>query len=1107
MFLIPTGSSFQDASTDPHLQAQHVSEASPDPFKVSQSVLKSSDYLSLSHSYFSSIYPPSTSSHQPSRRRYAYSVNELIALQPTPSRLPRQLRRKIFLLHIWKPKRSVCTCYSCKPFYPHSYQYSFNLSNVCNLCTFITAVRICSAINVIHLFFTALRLLSFYISAIELCAWVTSSAHTDTSQHIYQATAPYKQHIGGSQLNNLDRKLIQFIQTKGDTTCACDRGNWSGYEQVQTLRESNSSSVLVSHVPINTNIGSQQDKTRERIMWGLLNARSICNKSEAIIDFIATHKLSILAVCETWLTGSDIYDQTVITSCSPIGFTTLNWPRSHKRGGGLMVLYDEKLSLKKNDECFNTLDLKSTVLEYGLFQVVCYCDTITCCLIYRPPGANLSQFFSIFTKMCEILLKFDQLIIMGDFNLPQKQFEEDSSFMSIITAFQLQQLVREATHESGHTLDLIITRMESRYLGGQVHIVEGISDHKGILVEAETCISNESVQSTIDPVKTIRNFKLFEINAFCLAVHDEVVNPILVKFANPQNIWEPLSTISSSEFSFELNRLLSLVLNRFAPWTEINIKKGKRIPWWNFSCQENKKQLRRLERTWRKMPLTVNREIYLRARKEYHLHLTSVRSEFIKKRIIKFEDEPRKYWQLVNSLLGRERVKVLPNLPEDTLADNFNKYFNEKITKIRESIVVPQGNVEYQHYQVLQMLLSFGDVTGADVVSCLRSMSLKPNKLDILPTWLFKSTSQVLMPVLVCWVNCILKNGLPEHYKHSIITPLMKSKTLNPNELCSYRPVANFPTLVKIVEKLISHKIMSHLERNNLLDPFQSAYRTDHSCETVILSILNDVYTAIDRGEITLLIMLDMSAAFDTVDHGLLLRKLECLGIGGDALQWLKNYLNNRAHSTEVCGKTSDSLPLTMGVPQGSVLGPLLFTIYIRDLGELIQELGFQYYIYADDTQFMVNVKPSEISHGIKKIEDGLIAIEQWTSRNFLKLNPSKLEIIALGNKEQLKKIPNSDIIINGKTFTLKPVVRNLGVWIDCGLKFRQHVDKICRTAYSNLRSLHHLRRSLSNSQLSKFVHALVLSHIEWCPAVLYGIEKNSAFYLRLSKWSVSQSN
>jgi hypothetical protein len=346
------------------------------------------------------------------------------------------------------------------------------------------------------------------------------------------------------------------------------------------------------------------------------------------------------------------------------------------------------------------------------------------------------------------------------------------------------------------------------------------------------------------------------------------------------------------------------------------------------------------------------------------------------------------------------------------------------------------------------------------------------------------------MPLIVCFVNCVLKKGFPLQYKHAVITPIIKNSSLDSNDVKNYRPISNFPTLAKIIERVIARKVIDHLERNELFDQYQSAYRTHHSCETAVLSILNDIYAAADRREISIAALLDMSAAFDTVDHELLIMKLANINIIDDALNWIRTYLRDRTHLTQVGDITSTSLPLMMGVPQGSVLGPLLFTIYIRELSDVINGAGVRYGIYADDVQLLVHTKPPELSTALRQIGDCVTSIFNWTSNNWLQLNSKKTEFIIFGTREQLKKTKLDEVVVNGERFQIQSVVRNLGIFLDSQLKFTKHVDNICRAAYSNLHMLHRLRRPLSNSQFAVLVHSLVLSRIEYAPSVLYGVDE-----------------
>jgi hypothetical protein len=429
------------------------------------------------------------------------------------------------------------------------------------------------------------------------------------------------------------------------------------------------------------------------------------------------------------------------------------------------------------------------------------------------------------------------------------------------------------------------------------------------------------------------------------------------------------------------------------------------------------------------------------------------------------------------------------DLPISLLADTFNNFFSEKIVNMRKSISRTEKEPDYSTYHDLQNLSSFGQITGADLVSVLRSMKLKPNKLDIIPSWLLKTSSETLIPVLVCIVNCALSQGLPLSCKHATVTPILKSSSADPNDMKNYRPVSNFPTIVKIIERVVASKIMSHLQKNALYDPYQSAYRENHSCETVVLSALNEAYCAVDRREISIIALLDMSAAFDTIDHGLLIKKLEAMGVRDEAIRWINSYLSERYFSTCINDHKSNPLPLEMGVPQGSVLGPLLFTIYVKDLGDLIKTTGMRYHCYADDVQLQTQVPSTRFPDGITAINDCIAKIKDWTSANYLQLNDTKTELIAVGTKEQLAKVKENSFNISGSEMIPKQVVRNLGVLIDCNLKFAHHVGTISKKAYTNLRSISRLRSCLTSRETTTLVHALVLSQINTSLAVLFGIE------------------
>ncbi len=214
-------------------------------------------------------------------------------------------------------------------------------------------------------------------------------------------------------------------------------------------------------------------------------------------------------------------------------------------------------------------------------------------------------------------------------------------------------------------------------------------------------------------------------------------------------------------------------------------------------------------------------------------------------------------------------------------------------------------------------------------------------------------------------MNRSLSSGIvPTTLKAAVIKPLLKKTTLDPEVLNNFRPISNLPFISKVLERIVASQLIDHLSHNSLCDPFQSGFRSLHSTETALTKVTNDLLLALDSNSSSLLILLDLSAAFDTVDHNILLDRLSnYIGIHGTALSWLKSYLSDRRHCVSYKNTTSESSSVQFGVPQGSVLGPLLSGIYLLPLGEIFRRFGINYHCYADDTQIYIPVTPDDHSH------------------------------------------------------------------------------------------------------------------------------------------------
>ena len=327
---------------------------------------------------------------------------------------------------------------------------------------------------------------------------------------------------------------------------------------------------------------------------------------------------------------------------------------------------------------------------------------------------------------------------------------------------------------------------------------------------------------------------------------------------------------------------------------------------------------------------------------------------------------------------------------------------------------------------------------------------------------------------------------VPDSFKYALVKPLLKSSSLDQNQLKNYRPVSNLQFLSKILEKVVLSQLTEHLEKNKLTEPLQSAYRKHHSTETALLKVMNDVYTNTDDNEVTMLCLLDLSAAFDTIDHDILIRRLEAVfGIQGIALNWFRSYLTRRHQAVVVDGVKSSNTPLNFGVPQGSVLGPVLFTLYMQPLSQIISDFNINYHFYADDSQLYKSANVNDIPNLLPIFEQCVQAIKNWMNLNRLKLNEDKTEIILLGNKNQLINVRNKKIVINDCIISFSVKVKNLGVLIDSNLSMRDHVNNIIKKSYLEIKRIKNVRQFLNENTTALLVNSLVLSKIDYCNALL----------------------
>ena len=252
-----------------------------------------------------------------------------------------------------------------------------------------------------------------------------------------------------------------------------------------------------------------------------------------------------------------------------------------------------------------------------------------------------------------------------------------------------------------------------------------------------------------------------------------------------------------------------------------------------------------------------------------------------------------------------------------------------------------------------------------------------------MPTTLVKACLPILCHPMVNIINASLASGVvPSSLKMAAVIPTLKKPGSDPDDPNNYRPISNLPFLSKILERAVAAQLQHHMSHHELFEPLQFGLRTHHSTETALIKITNDLLLAADKGLISILILLDLSAAFDTVSHTILLSKL--IGLSGSALSWFRSYLKDRKQFITPNGSNSHPESVNYGVPQGSVLGPLLFTIYMLPLGHIIRKHGLNFHCYADDTQLYLSTNPSSQLLPTQLV-NCLQELKSWMTTNLLK--------------------------------------------------------------------------------------------------------------------------
>ena len=747
------------------------------------------------------------------------------------------------------------------------------------------------------------------------------------------------------------------------------------------------------------------------------------------MEHIMDRKPNIVFLNETWL-KSEASDITALVKT--YGYQLIHDRRKNRdkeTGGGVGVMLKHGTKHKHIPiKMYSSFELTLTKLFRNRGKPV----LLVC--IYRLYYVSVALFLEEIVNLFEYLVSCpEEILFAGDVNIHMDEDElYANSFKDILNSFNFIQHIDFPTHKLGHTLDIVATVENGLYVSEFKAEENDVSDH--FLIDFFLQFRPEEKLE-----KEITYRKLGAIDS--------------EKFQS--DIKEGLSVNSELSFGENINMYnatLNSILNKHAPVRSKTVKILIDSPWFDAEYESVRRLRRKAEKTYRKTKLIVHKEEFIRLRKQCTDLAHKKKCEYYGS---KLEGAGTKLiYKEINRLLDKKQEVVLPDANSDKeLADSFMEFFSEKIEKIRSTFPHMQTKTHTMKQTTAEFSV-FKPVTSDEILKCVMSFGVKCSPDDPIPANVLKKHAELFIPIWTDLVNLSLSQGSMDCLKNAVVIPLIKEMdtVMDKDNRKNYRPVSNLLFLGKLIERVVADQLRGHMTDNQLHEDFEYGYKTGHSTETLLLKAVNDLLLSCDNQMPSILMLLDLSAAFDTVDQEKLMEILEQeIGIKGVALNWFRSFLMNRTQKVKVGNDHSVETELKYGVAQGSVLGPPLFNIYIRPLRRYLLVTFFSLFGFADDHQlikpflpiFQVHALGDDIRYCFGKITD-------FMNEFFLKLNAGKTKLLVIMPPSLSQEVRIRGTFINGVCIRFVTSAKNLGFILDQELNFEKQVVKVIKSCYYN---------------------------------------------------------
>lgn len=617
-------------------------------------------------------------------------------------------------------------------------------------------------------------------------------------------------------------------------------------------------------------------------------------------------------------------------------------------------------------------------------------------------------------------------------------------------------------------LDLAVVSDPSSVLVFDQLSLDYISDHDLLFCTYDINFSHSAIPMS------------FTFKDFCSIDHDAL------QLATVSAPWDLCRRgIDANQKLDHFQGLVSHLYNQFVPTKTVRVH-NNRCPWFTSDVIDKIKTRNKLYSKWKHRPSDANWCAYKVARNTATFYIRSAKTNYYASKL-STSLPPKKLWSNLRQIGVSEKKN---NVKCDFDPDDLNKHFLSTTAEVDgfDFAAYPESSIP--------RLSDFEVVTEDDVIGCVAAIKSNSAGEDGVPIRFIKLILPLIVSHLTHLINfCIMSSTFPQSWKIAKVIPIAKKP--NATAVSDFRPISILPCLSKVLEKIIAKQILRHLSLNLLLSPFQSGFRPNHSCSTAMVNVLEDIRQVYDKGYVTLLCLLDFSKAFDKVNHKILCWKLQhFFGFSERAVKLLRSFLSNRSQRVVVGENSSALRPVQQGVPQGSILGPILFCIFINDLPSVCKHSSI--HLYADDVQLYLARPRSSTAELASLLNEDLSKVHTWSLVNGLLLNPAKCQIIPISNKTlNLDLVP--DVWLSHTKLQLAESVTSLGFRINRNLSGSNHINSVIGRVYGCLRKLWLSASFTPTETRRKLIRTLVLPIITYAEVVYCNLDSLSQHKLQVA--------